>query len=53
LEAKALLKAIKLYIEGRLEVYWGKVYIKSSRSRSVSKSVDIGEGDKDANGNNT
>ncbi|MEM1941935.1 MAG: formyltetrahydrofolate deformylase [Candidatus Nitrosocaldus sp.] len=36
LEAKALLKAIKLYTEGRLEVYWGKVYIKS-RGNSNNK----------------
>jgi len=28
LEAETLLKAIKLYITNRLEVYWGKVYIK-------------------------
>jgi formyltetrahydrofolate deformylase len=28
LEAKALLKAIELYLDNRLEVYWGKVYIK-------------------------
>ncbi|GIU70669.1 MAG: formyltetrahydrofolate deformylase [Candidatus Nitrosocaldaceae archaeon] len=28
LEAETLLKAIKLFITNRLEVYWGKVYIK-------------------------
>ncbi len=28
LEAETLLKAIKLYITNRLEVYWGKVYIR-------------------------
>ncbi|MGI0001678.1 MAG: phosphoribosylglycinamide formyltransferase [Nitrososphaeraceae archaeon] len=27
LEAKTLLKAIKLYLEGKLEVYWGRVQI--------------------------
>ena len=30
LEAIALLKAIQLYLEGRLEVYWGRVFTKSS-----------------------
>jgi formyltetrahydrofolate deformylase len=29
LEATTLLNAIKLYLEGRLEVYWGKVITKS------------------------
>jgi formyltetrahydrofolate deformylase len=30
LEASTLLNAIQLYLEGRLEVYWGKVFSKSS-----------------------
>ena len=29
LEASTLLNAVKLYLEGRLEVYWGKVITKS------------------------
>lgn len=28
LEAETLFEAVKLYLEGRLEVYWGKVHIK-------------------------
>ncbi len=32
LEAKVLLKAIELYLDNRLEVYWGKVYIKNYES---------------------
>jgi len=33
IEAKTLLEAVKMHLEGRLEVYWGKVHIKSKRSR--------------------
>jgi formyltetrahydrofolate deformylase len=33
IEAKTLLEAIQMHLEGRLEVYWGKVHIKSKRSR--------------------
>lgn len=50
LEAKALLKAIKLYIEGRLEVYWGKVYIKNRNGNRVkginSSSKGVGRDNK-------
>ena len=33
LEAKTLLEAVKMHLEGRLEVYWGKVHVKSKRSK--------------------
>lgn len=33
IEAKTLLEAVKMHLEGRLEVYWGKVHIKPKRSR--------------------
>ncbi len=33
LEAKALLKAIELYLDNRLEVYWGKVYIRDANKQ--------------------
>ncbi len=33
IEAKTLLEAVKMHLEGRLEVYWGKVHVKSKRSR--------------------
>ncbi len=33
LEAKALLKAIELYLDNRLEVYWGKVYIRDTNKQ--------------------
>jgi len=33
IEAKTLLEAVQMHLEGRLEVYWGKVHIKSKRSR--------------------
>ncbi len=33
LEAKTLLEAVKMHLEGRLEVYWGKVHVKSKRAR--------------------
>src|ERR687887_900247 len=39
LEASTLVKAIKLYLENKLEVYWGKVYTEdqqSSKSRQSS-----------------
>jgi formyltetrahydrofolate deformylase len=36
LEAATLLEAVKLYLEGRLEVYWGRVHIKkSSKNRKT------------------
>lgn len=31
-EAKTLLEAVKMHLENRLEVYWGKVHVKSKRS---------------------
>ena len=31
MEAKTLLKAVKMHLEGMLEVYWGKVHFKSKR----------------------
>jgi formyltetrahydrofolate deformylase len=34
LEALTLVLAIKLYLEGRLEVYWGRVYIRDSEKKS-------------------
>ncbi len=33
IEAKTLLEAVRMHLEGRLEVYWGKVHVKSKRSR--------------------
>jgi formyltetrahydrofolate deformylase len=33
LEASTLLEAVKMHLEGRLEVYWGKVHVKPKRSR--------------------
>jgi len=33
IEAETLLEAVKMHLEGRLEVYWGKVHVKSKRSR--------------------
>ena len=33
IEAKTLLEAVQMHLEGRLEVYWGKVHVKSKRSR--------------------
>jgi formyltetrahydrofolate deformylase len=33
LEAKTLLEAVKMHLEGRLEVYWGKVHVKAKRSK--------------------
>jgi formyltetrahydrofolate deformylase len=33
LEAKTLLEAVKMHLERRLEVYWGKVHVKPKRSR--------------------
>ena len=33
LEAKTLLEAVKMHLDGRLEVYWGKVHVKPRRSR--------------------
>ena len=33
IEAKTLLEAVKMHLEGRLEVYWGKVHIKPKRAR--------------------
>jgi formyltetrahydrofolate deformylase len=34
LESMTLLEAMKLYLEGRLEVYWGRVYIMGTRETS-------------------
>lgn len=33
LEAKTLFEAVKMHLEGRLEVYWGKVHVKPKRSK--------------------
>ena len=33
IEAKTLLEAVQMHLERRLEVYWGKVHVKSKRSR--------------------
>jgi len=33
LEAKTLLEAVRMHLEGRLDVYWGKVHIKPKRSK--------------------
>ncbi|HKC79309.1 MAG TPA: formyltetrahydrofolate deformylase [Nitrosopumilaceae archaeon] len=33
IEAKTLLEAVKMHLDGRLEVYWGKVHVKPNRSR--------------------
>ena len=33
IEAKTLLEAVKMHLEGRLEVYWGKVHVKPKRAR--------------------
>ncbi len=33
LEASTLLEAVKMHLDGRLEVYWGKVHIKPKRSK--------------------
>lgn len=33
LEARTLLEAVKMHLDGRLEVYWGKVHIKPRRSK--------------------
>ncbi len=33
LEARTLLEAVKMHLEGRLEVYWGKVHVKPKRSK--------------------
>lgn len=33
LEATTLLEAIKMHLDGRLEVYWGKVHVKPKRTR--------------------
>ncbi|TLX95591.1 MAG: formyltetrahydrofolate deformylase [Thaumarchaeota archaeon] len=33
LEAKTLLEAVKMHLDRRLEVYWGKVHVKPRRSR--------------------
>lgn len=33
LEARTLLEAVKLHLERRLEVYWGKVHVKPKRAR--------------------
>ncbi|MGI0089955.1 MAG: formyltetrahydrofolate deformylase [Nitrosopumilaceae archaeon] len=33
LEAKTLLEAVKMHLERRLEVYWGKVHVKPRRSK--------------------
>jgi formyltetrahydrofolate deformylase len=33
LEASTLLEAVKMHLDGKLEVYWGKVHVKPKRSR--------------------
>lgn len=33
LEARTLLEAVKMHLDGRLEVYWGKVHVRPRRSR--------------------
>ena len=33
LEARTLLEAVKMHLEGRLEVYWGKVHVRKRRSK--------------------
>lgn len=33
LEAATLLQAVKMHLDGRLEVYWGKVHVKPKRTR--------------------
>lgn len=33
IEAKTLLEAVQMHLEGRLEVYWGRVHVKPKRSR--------------------
>ncbi len=33
IEGKTLLEAVQMHLEGRLEVYWGKVHVKPKRSR--------------------
>lgn len=33
LEARTLLEAVKMHLEGRLEVYWGKVHVRPRRSK--------------------
>ena len=33
IEAKTLLEAVQMHLEGRLEVYWGKVHVKPKRSK--------------------
>jgi len=33
IEAKTLLEAVQMHLEGRLEVYWGKVHVKPKRFR--------------------
>ncbi|MDQ3718281.1 MAG: formyltetrahydrofolate deformylase, partial [Thermoproteota archaeon] len=36
LEAATLLEGVKLYLENKLEVYWGKVYIKEENDKEVN-----------------
>ena len=33
LEARTLLEAVKMHLDGRLEVYWGKVHVRPRRSK--------------------
>ena len=33
LEARTLLEAVKMHLDGRLEVYWGKVHVRQRRSK--------------------
>jgi len=33
LEASTILEAVKMHLDGRLEVYWGKVHVKPKRSK--------------------
>ncbi|HXG06786.1 MAG TPA: formyltetrahydrofolate deformylase [Nitrososphaera sp.] len=37
MEAATLLEAVKLYLENRLEVYWGKVYVKGEEAPETKK----------------
>ncbi len=39
LESYTLLEAIKLALEGKLEVYWGKVHIKKKNKRNIDRDV--------------
>jgi formyltetrahydrofolate deformylase len=38
LEAETLFEAVKLYLEKRLEVYWGKVFIQDDKAATTKSS---------------